>query len=114
MKIEKINEYDYRYGGYEAKIIFNNGKEITTHHCQDCCEMVYAKVEDIDDLAYTYEFEEPLIFEAVEEYGFRFGNIGKMVSVPCYDEQNGYYNGILDVYYDGEHVLEASPKRDYS
>ena len=45
--------------------------------------------------------------EIVENYGFRFGNKGKMVSVPCYSEQNGYYDGTVDIYYDDKLVIDS-------
>ena len=91
---------------YEETLIeFSNGKQITQNHTQDCCEHVYADFEAIDDLAYDYEFTEPLLFEEVEGYGFRFGNEGKMVSVPCYDVQNGYYSSVLRILYDYETVI---------
>lgn len=111
MKIQKIRPYEDEFT--EAYILFSNGKQITTHHSQDCCEKVYAAVEEIDDLAYEYEFEEPLTFEKVEGFGFRFGNPGRMVSVPCYNMQNGCYNGKLFVFYDREKMINASPKEMY-
>ncbi len=111
MKIQKIIPYKDEFS--EAYIIFSNGKVLDTYHPQDCCEKVYAAVEEIDDLAYEYEFEEPLTFEKVEGFGFRFGNPGQMVSVPCYDIQSGYYNDDLYVSYERENVLMASVKKNY-
>lgn len=111
MKIRKIIPYEDEFS--EACIIFDNGKVLDTSHPQECCEKVYAAVEEIDDLAYTYEFEEPLTFESVEGFGFRFGNPGQMVSVPCYDIQEGCYNGDLYVFYEMEDVLMSSSKHDY-
>lgn len=89
----------------EGRIRFSNGKSITFDHLQDCCEYNYADFKQVDDIAYEYEFTEPLIFETVEDYGFRFGNKGKMVSVPCYSEQNGFYDSTVDIYYEGRIVL---------
>ena len=111
MKIQKIIPYEDEFS--EACIIFSNGKVIYTSHPQDCCEKVYAAVEEIDPLAYTYEFEEPLTFESVEGFGFRFGNPGQMVSVPCYDIQDGWYNDDLYVFYDMEDVLMSSSAKQY-
>lgn len=94
----------------DEKIIFDNGKEMTYYHEQDCCESVWADFHAIkDDFGFEYKFEEPLLFEAVEGFGFRFGNPGKMVSVPCYDQQNGYYSSNLTICYDGKPVLEECP-----
>ncbi len=91
----------------EDRIKFDNDDIITFYHEQDCCEQVYADFEAIDDLAYDYDFTKPLIFEEVEEFGFRFGNEGMMVSVPCYDCQNGYYSAWLDIYYNGYKVIDG-------
>ena len=100
-KIKQIHgDEDYSW------IELTNGKQIRAQHSQDCCEHVYADFKAIDDLAYDYEFTEPLIFEAVEGYGFRFGNEGKMVSVPCYDYQNGYYSDRLTIEYDNETMID--------
>lgn len=99
MKITKVTE-EY--------IQFNNGKKITFDHEQDCCEYNYADFLQIDDLALDQEFKEPLDFEIVEGFGFRFGNLPfKMYGVPCYTEQNGYYTKDIDIYYDGNKVLHT-------
>ena len=87
------------------KLYFTNGDVISYDHEQDCCEHNYADFEQLDDLAYTIEFNTPLEFEAVDNAGFRFGNKGNMVFVPCYSEQNGYYSSWVDIYYNGEKVL---------
>lgn len=89
----------------DEEIHFTNKKRITYKHIQDCCEHNYADFKQVEDIALEYEFTEPLQFEIVEDYGFRFGNEGKMVSVPCYSEQNGYYDGTVDIYYDEKCVL---------
>ena len=68
MKIQKIIPYKDEFS--EAYIIFSNGKVLDTYHPQDCCEKVYAAVEEIDDLAYEYEFEE--LFEEEEDRGDKF------------------------------------------
>lgn len=91
----------------DEEIHFTNGKSITCDHEQDCCEANYADFKQVEDLALEYEFTEPLTFEEVEGYGFRFGNHEKMVSVPCYSEQNGYYDNTVDIYYDDKQVLNS-------
>lgn len=89
-------------------IIFDNGDEITFDHVEDCCEYNYAAFEEIDDLAKNFEFSENLIFEAVPNSGFRFGdNPQNMVFVPCYSKQNGYYSSNVDIYYNDKQVLNA-------
>ena len=103
MKIIKVTE---------EMIEFDNEKRITYYHDQDCCERVYADFEAIDDVAYDYEFEEPLTFEQVENFGFRFGNTGKMVSVPCYNSQNGWYSDDLEISYGANVVITDCEKKD--
>jgi hypothetical protein len=91
----------------EETIIFDNGDCITFGHEQDYCEWNYADFRQIDDIARGWKFdEEKLVFESVEGCGFRFGNLpNKMVFVPCYSEQNGYYSSDIDIYFNNETVL---------
>ncbi len=93
MKIKTVCE-DY--------IEFDTGDKITFDHEPDCCEINFADFMSIDDLAMCWEFEKPLKFEAIERAGFRFGNPGRMVFVPCYSYQNGYYTEEIDIYFNGE------------
>lgn len=94
MKIKTIDEY---------AITFDNGNTITFDHDYDCCEWNYADFQQIDDIARNWKFNENLDFESVEGSGFRFGNLpNKMVFVPCYSEQNGYYSSDIDIYYNNE------------
>ena len=95
MKIKEIFDY---------AIIFDNGNILTYSHEQDCCENNYADFKAIDDIAKLCDFNEFLIFEEVPGSGFRFGNKGKMVFVPCYSEQNGYYSSNIQIIYKGEVV----------
>ena len=95
MKIKIVND-DY--------IIFDNGNLLTYAHLQDCCENNYALFSAIDDIARETEFNEYLIFESVNGSGFRFGNKNKMVFVPCYSVQNGYYSDTIDIVYNNEVV----------
>ena len=98
MRILKITEY---------VIEFDNGKEITFDHCQDCCEINYADFEQLDSLARDVDFSEPLVFESCD-YGFRFGNPPiNMFFVPCYSIQNGYYSNALDIWYGDEEVIHG-------
>ena len=93
-----------------TKITFSNGKKMKYGHLQDCCEYNYAQFTEISELELDYILHEPLVFETVEDYGFRFGNEGKMISVPCYSEQNGYYDDSVDIYYNNVLVLESTTK----
>lgn len=91
---------------YEA-IEFNDGTRITYDHEQDCCESNYADFPQLQDTGVEQEeFTAPLQFEKSGDYGFRFGNPGKMYFVPCYSDQNGYYTTEVDIFYNGKMVLE--------
>lgn len=89
-------------------IEFSDGACITCDHEQDCCEYNYADCQQLDDLARNYDFDtQKLVFEGVDEYGFRFGDRReRMFFVPCYSIQNGYYTCHLDVYLNG--VIQTS------
>ena len=90
----------------EEHILFTDGTEITFCHEYDCCEENYADFNQLDDIARNIAFDtEHLVFEAVENAGFRFGNAGKMFFVPCYSEQNGFYTAEIDIYCNDEWVL---------
>lgn len=86
-------------------IQFDDGRKITYSHEQDCCECNYADFKAIDDLSYNIAFNQPLRFQKVDGAGFRFGNYTYMVFVPCYSEQNGYYDDTVTIIYDGKEVL---------
>ena len=101
MKISKVTV---------EEIIFDNGNKITFDHCPDCCEYNYADFEQIEDMALDYEFDENLIFEAVEDAGFRFGDKGMMFFIPCYSKQSGYYSSDIQIYYNQRKVLDFDAK----
>lgn len=97
MKIKEINE---------EQILFDNGFKIEYDHYQDGCEANYADFEQIEPMALNYEFDEDLLFEKVENSGFRFGNKnGLMFFIPCYSAQNGYYASDINIYYNNIEVL---------
>ena len=82
-------------GGVE----FSNGWKMVDIHYQDCCENVYADWAHLKDEAgvMNYDFdEESFTIESVKD-GFRFGDRAVMIFVPCYNEQNGYYNSNLEI-----------------
>lgn len=89
-----------------ADIYFSNRSSITFDHWQDCCEDNYADFRQIEDLALKTEFDWPIVFEEVEDCGFRFGNRPqKMFFIPCYSDQNGYYSTDVEIYLDDTKVL---------
>lgn len=85
----------------EDKIEFNNGNYISYDHEPECCECNYADFLYLrhEGLEWQVQFDENLTFEPVPDYGFRFGNPGKMYFVPCYSEQNGCYTVDLTIIY---------------
>ena len=93
-------------------IVFDTGDTITYDHEQDCCEVNYADFKQLDDIAKAHVFKEPIVFEPVEDNGFRFGNPGAMFFVPCYSAQNGYYSYDIDIYFNGNHVLDCRCDND--
>lgn len=64
----KIIEVNYEH------ILFDNGSVITFDHEQECCEYNYADFVQLDSIARGYEYQEPLIFEAIDDKGFLFGD----------------------------------------
>jgi len=98
MHIVKIDEYG---------ITFDNGSKITCDHEQEGGEDNFADFEQVDDLARDYNFEPEIKFEEVKNAGFRFGDSRRMFFIPCYSVQSGYYCSAVDIYMDGEHVLNA-------
>lgn len=95
----KIIEVNYEH------ILFDNGSVITFDHEQECCEWNYADFVQLDSIAREYEYQEPLIFEAVDDKGFLFGDSRRLFFVPCYSDQNGYYTDEIDIYLNGDRVL---------
>ena len=98
MKIKEIQD---------EQIIFDNGETIGFRHDADCCEWNYADFNQLDDIARNATFTSPLVFEKVEESGFRFGNQpNRMFFVPCYSAQNGYYSSDLTILYNDKEIIE--------
>lgn len=97
MKIIEVNS---------EKIMFDNGSTITCGS-EECYANNYSDFKQLEELAYDVDFTEPLDFELCG-YGFRFGNKGRiMFFIPCYSEQNGYYDDRIDVYYNDKLIIEA-------
>lgn len=91
----------------ERELKFSDGSRITSEHLSDICVCNYADFEAIDDLAKEWEFTLPLTFEREDGYGFMFGNPpDKMVFVPCYSCQSGWYSSAVDICYRGIYVLQ--------
>ena len=90
-------------------ILFTNGKMIYSNHEPECCEVNYADLEQLEVSGYEVEFDEDsMVFEKLDDYGFRFGSVNTpMFFIPCYSDQNGYYDSTVDIWYDGRKVLIA-------
>ena len=90
-------------------ILFDNGNKITFGHEPYCCEFNYADFESLTDkdVNYGHDFKAELEFTAIEDGGFRFGSDGVYIFFPCYSEQNGYYYCDVDIYYNGDLVLNC-------
>lgn len=112
----------------EESIIFDNGYKLEYYHEQDCCESVYAEFEILKDYNVSLvtgksidikeiEFEESLakLVEGVKEAGFNMvSKIGEKFFVPCYNSQNGYYSGDLElILYKENNVREELDISDF-
>ena len=112
----------------EGSIIFDNGYKLEYYHEQDCCESVYAEFEILKDYNVSLvtgknidikeiDFEESLtkLVEGVKEAGFNMvSKIGEKFFVPCYNSQNGYYSGDLElILYKENNVREELDISDF-
>lgn len=112
----------------EESIIFDNDYKLEYYHEQDCCESVYAEFEILKDYNVSLvtgknidikeiDFEESLtkLVEGVKEVGFNMvSKIGEKFFVPCYNSQNGYYSGDLElILYKENNVREELDISDF-
>ena len=112
----------------EGSIIFDNGYKLEYYHEQDCCENVYAEFEMLKDYNVSLvtgknidikeiDFEESLtkLIEGVKEAGFNMiSKIGEKFFIPCYNSQNGYYSGDLElILYKKNNVKEELDISDF-
>ena len=105
----KIKQIICDSGREDAAIIFDNGNKITYKHERDCCEYNYMDLESLSNDVYINEdFDPELIFKPIEDLGFSFGNPGKMIFIPCYSEQNGYYTDLITICYNGTPVINVN------
>lgn len=86
----------------ESGILFDDGLILTHYHAQDCCENVYADWDYLKDEAglKNIDFSDLTIEERGNRKtrnGIRICGQGHKFFVPCYNEQNGYYNDQLDI-----------------
>lgn len=95
-------------------ILFDNGNTITFEHDRDCCEYNYADFSVLteNNVNYSFDFDEELIFAFADSLGFVFGSRDEDnnlhgVFIPCYSDQNGYYSTDIDILYNGKVVLQG-------
>ena len=106
MKIRKIYIDDCPFNPCgQGGIQFEDDSLIVDLHDQDCCEHVYADFSNLDTDIMNYDFKSVSIRDAKE--GFMFGDGRRWFFVPCYNEQNGYYNDALDIAY-GHYALKLT------
>lgn len=86
----------------DGGILFDDGLILTHYHAQDCCENVYADWDYLKNEAGIMDTDFSNL--AIEERnnrkkrtGIRVCGQGRRFFVPCYNEQNGYYNDQLDI-----------------
>lgn len=83
----------------ESFLEFDNGSTITGDYEQDCCEHNYIDFEQLEETALNHDFYEGTFKIIPCEYGFRFGDHRRTFFVPCYSNQNGYYNSNINIIY---------------
>lgn len=100
-KIVEINvgQGSGRVDGEQGHIRFSDGTFLVDAHWQDCCESVYADWDHLKDEAGIYDTDFSELSIGYRREGIRLCGIGRSFFVPCYNEQNGYYNSNLDIYF---------------
>lgn len=98
-KIVKIGSHPGVVPGEQSGIEFNDGTFLVDVHYQDCCENVYADWEHLKDEASIFDEDfSNLVIAEVPNQGIKLVGEHYNFFVPCYNEQNGYYNSELNIY----------------
>ncbi len=82
----------------QGGIEFSDHSVLVDLHDQDCCENVFADFSNLDSDIMSYDFKDTIKLQKAED-GFKFGDGRRWFFVPCYNEQNGYYNDALSIAY---------------
>lgn len=103
MKVVGIYNKAQNIPGYEdipvdcnGGILFDNGYLLVDQHDQECCEIVYADWGHLQD-------EAGIMDEEFSQLTIQYKKTGVTIKgkrgyfLPCYNEQNGYYNDRLDL-----------------
>ena len=97
---------DENYGWIKLK----DGTEIDFIHRQDCCESVYADLDYLKDTGFEDAniTRRNLKIELVKNYGIRINGYG----IPCYNNQNGYYNPNIRILINNEEIFDIDLEED--
>lgn len=103
IKLDSTKLKDLIIGDGQATLVFEHDQIVLSdHHDQDCCENVYADWDTLE--LYKTQLDGTYVgfsVRGVEAEGmllcFEKGPYSSpdKVFIPCYDEQNGYYNNAL-------------------
>lgn len=74
-------------------IEFDDGTKIECLHYQDCCENVYADFKQLKDTTFESTDFKNIVISGVRHSGIKINGY----FIPCYNEQNGYYNSDLEI-----------------
>ena len=97
-KIKKIGAVGGRMEDEQSGIEFSDGTFLVDVHIQDCCEHVYADWDHLkDEAGILNEDFTDLRISLVRNKGFMLVGQHYSYFVPCYNEQNGYYNSALGI-----------------
>ena len=94
-KVNRIVKGNY-HNDFEDYLELSDGTTIHFHHEQDCCENVYADLSALEDTGFETDGNltlNNLHISLVKGYGVKINSYG----IPCYNEQNGYYDSSITV-----------------
>lgn len=103
-KIIKIftNQADPIFHDYDGEgqggILFSDGTMLVDDHAQDCCEHVYADWSSlIHEVGIMDDDFSSMMIQEKKNKGVILCGKNYTYFLPCYNEQNGYYNDNLDL-----------------
>lgn len=86
------------------EITFDTGHRLYSDHVSDCCESHWLCMNDLtvsDFEGMNFDLSRDDFFERVEDYGIRLlSTDGRVVPVPGYGNNNGYYSADLTLVID--------------
>lgn len=88
----------------DEEITFSDGTKLSYFHDQDCCENVYADFKAILDQPIMNMAFDSIFIEGIADFGIVLnveadGKWSPKIrnQIPCYNQQNGYYSGNLEL-----------------